>query len=724
MKQVIRNISVLALFAAITLLALFAAEKVNHGVLAKTGNESQFSVTRARALYEQLVVKDVPRPTGSAANLQTVDNIYRHLKDLGLEVVRQVEFICNQDTLQCSQVVNLIAKSREYSGTDYVLVASHHDTVPASAGDADPGAGMAIALGLAEQDLMAQGVMLLFSDGEEIGLLGAKAFIERHPWADSVSAVVNLEARGTSGPSLMFETGSKNHSVIRALASSMARPVASSFFTGVYQFMPNQTDFTLFKQHDYQGANFAFIGGWDHYHTEADSGENLSLDSVQHQGDNAVSLIRGLLNQDGQPAQANNLAFTDILTFSLVSWPEEWTPLILFVFVAVFSVAIWRQQAMQALDIDVLMHRTLVWLGVLALAAMAGWLLSFFALSESSRGYLFVASAALAVAYVCAQTESSDGLSTALVPWLGLFFLALILLLITPALTAPFLPLLILITCVTALTLLFARWHKLLLVLLLATGTAALISFDLLAGWLELAVGFQYPALFLVLWTLGCMLISACFGAYLRDRGIAKLALGTAMLCCIAAVLVADDNHEHQLNYIKLQAHSGDEYLVAYGDTREVAASSDHVMFQNEQQEYYPWAPGYRAFGMELGSQGQQVADIAVERVQSGVYRIAIPENINADSLMLILPGQQLTQIDVAGQLIATPGNVQPRVLHLYGLTDGTNEITLRYQGDAQGEMYWVQKNWGLSTDQALPVSKRLRFGEGDTTMRVRHVKL
>ena len=49
-------------------------------------------------------------------------------------------------------------------------------------------------------------ILFLADDGEEQNLLGARLFADS-PQAARVRAVVNLEARGASGPSLMFETG-------------------------------------------------------------------------------------------------------------------------------------------------------------------------------------------------------------------------------------------------------------------------------------------------------------------------------------------------------------------------------------------------------------------------------------------------------------------------------------------------------------------------------------
>src|SRR5258706_7442827 len=102
-------------------------------------------------------------------------------------------------------------------------------------------------------------VIALFSDGEEIGSLGAKAFVYQHPWAKDVGVVLNFEARGSSGPAIMFETSDKNGWLIKEVAKAAPRPAAHSLAPAIYQLLPNRTDFTVFKEAGFAGLNFAYI---------------------------------------------------------------------------------------------------------------------------------------------------------------------------------------------------------------------------------------------------------------------------------------------------------------------------------------------------------------------------------------------------------------------------------------------------------------------------------
>ena len=67
-------------------------------------------------------------------------------------------------------------------------------------------------------------VIALLTDGEESGCLGARVFVTEHPWADEVGIVLNFDARGNSGPSIMFETSDGNGWLIR---NCTARPSPS-----------------------------------------------------------------------------------------------------------------------------------------------------------------------------------------------------------------------------------------------------------------------------------------------------------------------------------------------------------------------------------------------------------------------------------------------------------------------------------------------------------------
>jgi hypothetical protein len=274
-----------------------------------------FSAGRAEIILQDLAGSGVPHPIGSAANAKVRETIVERLSSLGYSTELQSGFVCNDDGT-CGSPVNIVATLGQTSGGgDSVLLAAHYDSVPAGPGASDDGAAVAtvleIARILAARPASRHPVVLLITDGEEAGLLGAFLFVREHPLAKQVKAAVNLDARGTSGPSLMFETGSANGWLMRLYASAIARPMTNSLYYVVYKQLQNDTDFTAFKSAAYQGFNFAFIGHVGRYHTPLDSVANASADSIQHQGDNALAALSALINSPTlQPPSRNRFSST------------------------------------------------------------------------------------------------------------------------------------------------------------------------------------------------------------------------------------------------------------------------------------------------------------------------------------------------------------------------------------------------------------------------------
>ena len=154
------------------------------------------------------------------------------------------------------------------------------------AGPRDDGSGVVAILeglrALGERGQLRNDLIVLLTDAEEVGLLGARAFVDEHPWMDDVALVVSIEMRGGGGPSMMFETGAENGWVIEALRQADPYPSANSVGYEIYQRMTNDTDFTPFKEAGKQGLNFAGLGRAHVYHQVYDTPENFDERTLQH----------------------------------------------------------------------------------------------------------------------------------------------------------------------------------------------------------------------------------------------------------------------------------------------------------------------------------------------------------------------------------------------------------------------------------------------------------
>lgn len=289
---------------------------------------SQFSGARAREVLRHLVGDGIPHPTGSAANALVRGRVIDELTKLGYQPQVQTGFSCDEFGT-CATVKNILARLDGTEPGASVLLAAHYDSVPAGPGASDDGAGVAsvleIARALKSTPVPRHSVIILIDDGEEAGLLGARVFVAESPWAKDIRAAVNLEARGTSGPSMMFETGSANYWTVKLYSQHVARPATSSIFYQVYKRLPNDTDFTTFKSAGYQGANFAFIGDVNHYHTPLDNFENADPGSLQHHGENALPMILALANSDLASPPVKDAVFFDIFERRVIMWPASWS---------------------------------------------------------------------------------------------------------------------------------------------------------------------------------------------------------------------------------------------------------------------------------------------------------------------------------------------------------------------------------------------------------------
>ncbi|MEU2672774.1 M20/M25/M40 family metallo-hydrolase [Streptomyces sp. NPDC007164] len=220
-----------------------------------------------------------------------------------------------------------------------VLLAAHYDSVPIALGAADDGANVAaileIARALKTGPQPRNDVELLFTDGEEPGLLGAQAFVDGEAGGHRATAhrqtvVVNMEGRGSSGPAMMFQMAGTG--LTPALRESGA--LATSLSTAVYEQLPNYTDLTAFEEAGTRGLNFAFLDGSAHYHTEHDTISRLDRASVQDIGDAALAAVRQLGGADLSQIGADATYFS--LFGTVVSYPA-WLTLPLTV-VAVLGV--------------------------------------------------------------------------------------------------------------------------------------------------------------------------------------------------------------------------------------------------------------------------------------------------------------------------------------------------------------------------------------------------
>ncbi|HEV3468280.1 MAG TPA: M28 family peptidase [Pyrinomonadaceae bacterium] len=287
----------------------------------------------ARAMRHLREIARRPHPTGTEENARVRRYLVEQLSALGFAAeVHSAEVVLGPPAsggpAAAARVENVLARLPGTANSRALVLAAHYDSVPTAPGASDDGAGTAALLETARAlrtgPPLANDLILLITDGEELNLLGAEAFAREHPWMREVGLVLNFEGRGAGGPSMMFETSDGNGPLVEALGESAPHPIANSLMYAVYRRMPNDTDMTVFRRAGAAGLNFAYAARLTHYHTMLDSVEEMDERSLQHHGSYALALARRFGREDLRETRGADAVYFNPLGPFLVCYPEAW----------------------------------------------------------------------------------------------------------------------------------------------------------------------------------------------------------------------------------------------------------------------------------------------------------------------------------------------------------------------------------------------------------------
>jgi len=310
-----------------------------------------FDTDRALARLQRILGDERPHPVDSDANDSVRERLLAELRAIGLQPVVTDDFTCNGGartrTISCARIRNVVATIGPAQGK-HLLLASHYDSTPTGPGASDDGIGVASMLETAfllKQQSLRRPVTFLFDEGEEVGLIGARAFLDSNPIAGQVDSLVNLESRGVTGPAIMFETSRPNGAAVAAFRRSAARPVANSATTDFYKLIPNSTDVAVFDERkDWTILNFAVIGNETRYHSPGDTLAALDRRSVAHMGEQGLGVARSLAVDDA-PAGSGDRLYADIIGRFLIALPLPFPAFLLFIpLLALVGLAIWSRR--------------------------------------------------------------------------------------------------------------------------------------------------------------------------------------------------------------------------------------------------------------------------------------------------------------------------------------------------------------------------------------------
>jgi hypothetical protein len=300
----------------------------------------------ARALDHIKVMAKEPHPMGSPANAAVRDYLVRELGALGLSPQVQqatAAFYAIPGLVQAGRPENVMARlpGARTGGKAFVL-AAHYDSVPTGPGATDNGAAVATVLetvrALKAGPALRNDVIVLFTDGEERGLLGARAFVDEHPWARDVGVVLNLDTRGNTGPALMLETNDAGGWVVNQFAKAAPYPMTTSDSVAFFKRSGGNSDLTVYLDAGWAGLQVSSTAGISHYHGALDNLAAVDERSLQHMGSYALALTWQFGTVGLEQTRGPDQVYFNVFRY-LVHYPQAWA-LPLAIFAVALGVAI------------------------------------------------------------------------------------------------------------------------------------------------------------------------------------------------------------------------------------------------------------------------------------------------------------------------------------------------------------------------------------------------
>jgi Peptidase family M28 len=340
---------------------------------------TDFDATRAKARLARILGDQRPHSSDTPANDAVQARLVAELRAIGLQPRIDTRFACNNShrapAVGCGRVRNVLASIGPDTGK-HLLIVSHYDSVPVGPGAGDDGIGVASMLEVASllrQRPLVRPVTFLFNEGEELGLVGARAFLDGDPLRDRVDAVINVEARGVRGPVAMFETSEPNAAAVRLYAGAVRHPTSNSLAVSAYRLLPNSTDVTTFAEKGWLALNFAPTGNETRYHSAGDTVAALDPATLQHMGDQLLDTAGALAAAPTPAARGGEMLFADVLGTGMVTLPLVAGWIVLAGLILLFAAIAARRRSLPGvlwLIVAIVSATVFAWLGLAIVGAL------------------------------------------------------------------------------------------------------------------------------------------------------------------------------------------------------------------------------------------------------------------------------------------------------------------------------------------------------------------
>jgi hypothetical protein len=304
----------------------------------------------ARAMETVRAIAPTPHPMGSEANHQVRDMLLARMTALGLSPrLRQGDILAppREGGVSGATPQSLIGvlPGRDRAAPAVALMA-HYDSRNGAPGAADDGAGVAVVLesirAIRARGTPARDVVVILTDGEEACLCGAREVFAHDPIVRHIGLLVNLDARGSGGRTLMFETGAGDGQAMRLFRDAAVRPLAGSLFSAVYAILPSDTDFSVARKAGLAGFNFAFTGRTFDYHAPTDTPDHLEGAALQDMGDQVLATAAAAAVAPRLPGSAPDAVYGVVFGRWMILYPPVWGWAPLAAAAALLALALWR----------------------------------------------------------------------------------------------------------------------------------------------------------------------------------------------------------------------------------------------------------------------------------------------------------------------------------------------------------------------------------------------
>jgi len=297
------------------LLAVFSAlPLIPPRAVSADAQATRFSAERA--MTDLAVIASEPHGAGSDAQARVREYIVEQVGTLGLSAEIQVS----------GPISNILVRVPGTDPTGTVLVTGHYDSHPPAPGAGDDGMSVAAMLEairvLHASPSLRNDLLFLFTDGEELGYLGAYAFLKAQPGAkNETGAVLCFDALPDNGPLALLETSPGDAWLVRQMTGLPLSLWAGSW-TNREERGEIDTDCSVFFAAGFSGFEFENAEKGIRYHTPRDTVDAISPNLMQSYGKTMLALANHFGTVDLRTqTDGPDLVFFTLPLVGLVAYP-------------------------------------------------------------------------------------------------------------------------------------------------------------------------------------------------------------------------------------------------------------------------------------------------------------------------------------------------------------------------------------------------------------------